>query len=410
MQRVLFCAPPQRGHWQAMRPLAHAFHRRRCTVRWATGSDALADLASEGFSGWSCGPTRQQCRKALQDRWPAQATQPQASARHGLERLFGHIVAPAMWAPLDAIVQAWRPTLVVHDAAAFAAEPVCRARGVARVEHGFGWPLDAARRGAAREAIAPLLAQRGLDPMAEGTDAAVHVDITPPSMRIDSVPSATALRLSLRPATKRARDPSGLPESVRALFRRLPAHRRVLVSFGTAFADRPAFAAAVRSLAREPLAVVAIGVDGQAQAWPRADNLVTEAWVDQAKLLPWCDLLVSHGGAGTVLGALAQGVPQIVLPQGADHFVNGAAVAARGLGKVCRDVLPEDALLHAVRELLSGSQWQIEAHAVAAEIESMPGPEHLAARLSDLVCARSCAGQAADDGFAEPGADLRNGP
>lgn len=49
-------------------------------------------------------------------------------------------------------------------------------------------------------------------------------------------------------------------------------------------------------------------------------NVHVEAFVDQAALLAQADLVVHHGGSGTVLGALAHGVPQVLLPKGADQF------------------------------------------------------------------------------------------
>ena len=47
-----------------------------------------------------------------------------------------------------------------------------------------------------------------------------------------------------------------------------------------------------------------------------------EAWVDQAEVVSRSSAVVSHGGSGTFLGTLAQGVPQLCLPQAADQFRN----------------------------------------------------------------------------------------
>jgi len=40
----------------------------------------------------------------------------------------------------------------------------------------------------------------------------------------------------------------------------------------------------------------------------------------------------SHGGSGTLLGALAHGIPQLCLPQAADQFRYAQACAAAGAG------------------------------------------------------------------------------
>ena len=46
-------------------------------------------------------------------------------------------------------------------------------------------------------------------------------------------------------------------------------------------------------------------------------NVHVASFVDQAALIPVADLVVHHGGSGTVLAALARGTPQVLLPKGA---------------------------------------------------------------------------------------------
>ena len=63
-------------------------------------------------------------------------------------------------------------------------------------------------------------------------------------------------------------------------------------------------------------------------------NVHVEGFVDQAGVLEVADLVVHHGGSGTVLAALAAGVPQLVIPTGADQFVNADRLADTGLASV----------------------------------------------------------------------------
>ena len=56
------------------------------------------------------------------------------------------------------------------------------------------------------------------------------------------------------------------------------------------------------------------------------------AYVPQSLLLPKCAAVICHAGAGTVLGALAAGLPLLLLPQGADQYVVADLVAAAGAG------------------------------------------------------------------------------
>ena len=56
-------------------------------------------------------------------------------------------------------------------------------------------------------------------------------------------------------------------------------------------------------------------------------NVHVEAWVDQADVLGEAGLVVCHGGSGTTYGALAAGVPLVVVPVFADQFANAPKVA-----------------------------------------------------------------------------------
>ncbi len=62
-------------------------------------------------------------------------------------------------------------------------------------------------------------------------------------------------------------------------------------------------------------------------------NVHCESWIDQDLVLPHADLVVCHGGSGTVYGALDHGVPLVVMPSFADQFANGHLIEKSGLGR-----------------------------------------------------------------------------
>ena len=85
-----------------------------------------------------------------------------------------------------------------------------------------------------------------------------------------------------------------------------------------------------------------IDVDAVATIGPHVDpealgavpsNVRVERFVPQADLLRG-SAVVSHGGAGTVLGAASHGRPQLVVPLFADQWENGVAVRDAGCGIV----------------------------------------------------------------------------
>ena len=79
--------------------------------------------------------------------------------------------------------------------------------------------------------------------------------------------------------------------------------------------------------------LLTVGRDADIDALgPAPPNLRVEAWVPQADVLGHADLVVSHGGSGTTLGALAAGLPLVVVPLFADQPDNARRVAAVGAG------------------------------------------------------------------------------
>src|SRR4029077_6205669 len=77
-------------------------------------------------------------------------------------------------------------------------------------------------------------------------------------------------------------------------------------------------------------------------------NIHVHQYIPQELLLPHCAAVVTHGGAGSMLGALAFGLPLLVVPQGADHFHNAERVVAAGAGvQLVSDRLTADAVREA---------------------------------------------------------------
>jgi UDP:flavonoid glycosyltransferase YjiC (YdhE family) len=109
-------------------------------------------------------------------------------------------------------------------------------------------------------------------------------------------------------------------------------------------------------------------------------------FVPQAEVLRRAALVVHHGGTGTVLGTLAAGLPQLVLPQGADQFVNADALAAAGAGgKLVGPEITADAIAERARHLLDDPAVREVAGKVAGEIAEMPEPAAVVRQLAALV-------------------------
>jgi UDP:flavonoid glycosyltransferase YjiC (YdhE family) len=107
-----------------------------------------------------------------------------------------------------------------------------------------------------------------------------------------------------------------------------------------------------------------------------------EPFVPMHDLLADIDLVVCHGGAGTVLGVLATGLPMVVVPQGADQSMHAdrAANAGAAIQLLADDFTPE-AVAQAVDTVLSTASYRNNARRIANQIAAMPSPEELVTTL-----------------------------
>jgi UDP:flavonoid glycosyltransferase YjiC (YdhE family) len=109
--------------------------------------------------------------------------------------------------------------------------------------------------------------------------------------------------------------------------------------------------------------------------WPVGDNVRAIKGAPLHLMLPACDLLVSHGGAGTVLTGLLSGLPQLLIPQLPDHAGHAARVQAAGAGAVLtRDEATPEQLRTEVLRLLGGAGERAAARRLQQEMRQLPAP------------------------------------
>lgn len=385
--KVLFCSTGGLGHLQPMRPLAAALLARGHRLAWVTAPDALRWLDGQGMALFPAGPAFGPGRLAFRQRH-AHALQVggEALSAQVFPRLFGATLAPAMVDALGAAVDRWRPDLVVLDPAALAAPLVCAQRGLPWLTHEYGLPVPPAYLEDAMRWFGPWWQGAGLPVPADGgLYRHRSIRVAPPSLW--PVPPAGV-------ATSLALNPCVLPAGHRLRTHR-PAGRpaRVHLTFGTVFNRSPALLTAASALADTGAdVVVSVGLDGRPDEVPAHPRVRVTNFVDQAALLKTCDLVVSHGGAGTVLAAAAHGLPQLVLPQGADHFRNGRALAQAAVARVIAPpAQTREHIREAAEHLLSDLSWAGAARHLAEEMRAMPPPAAVAAALEagDLSAAET---------------------
>jgi hypothetical protein len=298
--------------------------------------------------------------------------------------VFGEIGAPAMLADLLPLVESWRPELVVNDAAEFAAPIAAVLLAVPHVAHAFGALLPEERVREAGEAAAVLWRAQGLEPRPYGgLYDRLYVDIYPPSLQSPGGEHIGARQL-LRPVAFAGTADDG----VRTDITERTGRPLVYLTFGTVFKGYELFAAAVAGIRELGVGlVVTVGPDGDPAALgPQPAHVVIERYVPQTQLLPACDIVASHAGSGTILAALAMGIPQLCLPQRADQFLNADAVARAGAGLAIPPAeVDATAVARATRRLLEDSSFRRAARIVADEIAVMPSPSDVITVLETLV-------------------------
>lgn len=106
-------------------------------------------------------------------------------------------------------------------------------------------------------------------------------------------------------------------------------------------------------------------------------------WVPQADALGHASVVVCHGGSGTTLGALAAGLPLVIVPLFADQPANARRVAAVGAGVAVEphpDAAPEPirssidpvALRDAIEAVLGDGAYGRAARRLADEMHALP--------------------------------------
>ena len=351
---------------------------------WVSNEPARPLVEAAGIPYVVAGLDTQGVRDATQRNWAdIRGLAPQDRAAYSFPHMFGAWAAPAMAAQLLPLAGAWRPDVLVHEAAELSSPLVGAVLGVPTVTHAFGGAVPPAFVTEAGSRLEYLWAEHGLAlPPYAGCFGSVYLDICPPSVQpIDHAHITT--RQPLRPVPWTGGQAAELPPYLQRDDRPL-----VYLTFGTVNNHAPVLRPAIEALAELPVRVLAtIGPDGDADALgTQPPHVSIQHWVPQSQVLEHCDVVASHAGSGTFLGALTAGLPQLCLPQAADQFRNATAGVRRGAAiALDPDMATGQTVAAAVLRLLQEPPFRETAGQVASEIAAMPSPADVVDVLSALV-------------------------
>jgi len=135
-------------------------------------------------------------------------------------------------------------------------------------------------------------------------------------------------------------------------------------------ADQPALVdrvcAAVAGL--DVNAVLTLGPALDRDALDVPDRIEVLEFGDHDRLMPACAAVVGHGGLGTMLRALAHGVPQLLLPLGRDQVFNASRTEQLDAGIALPPDAPAERIRTALRTLLAEPRFATAARGAAARI------------------------------------------
>lgn len=145
--------------------------------------------------------------------------------------------------------------------------------------------------------------------------------------------------------------------------------------------------ASLEGLARAPVRVIA-ALNGHRppEPLPEPENARVYEWISYGQAMRAADLVICHGGHGTVVRALSEGVPVLVSPAGGDMAENGARVAWAGCGLMLpRHLLGPKALRAATLTALDDTKMRHAAEEVSRWAGSHDGPAASARLLECLA-------------------------
>ncbi len=381
--RVLLASTEGAGHFNPLVPFVEAFAGRGDEVLVVVPPALAATVEASGHAFRVGADPPAEELAAIWQRFPT--VPPDEAAVLVNREVFGRLNTAAMLSTLESACRAWRPDLVVREPCEYASAIAADRLGIPHVQVAISL--------AQIEASSLALAAPVLEPYGSGI-----------VNRIRASPYLTRFPASLDPSpfatTRRFREADVVDGEPLPAWWEADDAPLVYVTFGSVTGTLPiapavyrAALGAVAGLPARVLLTIGRSTD-RAELGPIPANVHLEAWVPQSRVLGQAAVVVCHGGSGTTFGALAAGVPLVVVPLFADQPANARLVASAragvvidsetGPGDVIGSIGPEDAarIRAAIETVLADGSYREAASRIADEIRVFPTIDHVVATLA----------------------------
>jgi UDP:flavonoid glycosyltransferase YjiC (YdhE family) len=384
--RVLFTFAGGSGHFEPLVPIARAAQLAGHTVAVAGQPVMLPAIEAAGLTALAVpGATL----SGTPERLPLLKVDPAREDRDLREGFALRLARQHATAILD-LCATWRPDLIVCDEIDFGAMVAAERLGLPYATVLVIAAGSFVRKEVVGEVLDEVRAEHRLPPDPDLAMLSRYLVLSPfpPSYRDPAYPL---------PATGHAIHPLILNpaqnDSAPAWRTRLEDAPTVYFTLGTVFNVESGdlferVMAGLRALPVNVVATVGREID-PAEFGPQPANIHIERYIPQAAILPRCDAVVSHGGSGSVIGALAHGLPSVLIPMGADQPLNAARCADLGVARVLDAVeATPDIIREAVASVLADPGYRRAAERIRDEIAGLPGPDHALMLLERLAAER----------------------
>jgi UDP:flavonoid glycosyltransferase YjiC (YdhE family) len=371
---MLFTFAGGTGHFLPLVPLARAAEAAGHVVAFGAQPGLLTTVEEAGFRVYDTGGRTLLVASERTPLLEVDMAREERAVRDG----YAGRTARERAAHVRRLCETWHPDVLVCDEMDFGALVAAEAVGIPHAtvvcigSGSFVWPE------LVRDPLDELRAEHGLPPDPELLMLRRHLILSPfpPSFRdpADPLPgNAHAIRPVAAGGAVDEADASWLSER--------PSRPLVYFTLGTIFnlESGDLFERALAGLRDLPVDVaVTVGRELDPDVLgPQPANVRVRTYIPQSLVLAHCSLSVSHGGSGSVVGALAHGVPMVLLPIGADQPLNAARCAELRVARVLTAVeaTPRD-VRRAAADVLADSAYRRNAKRLEAEIAALPGPEY----------------------------------